>query len=229
LSKDLGEQVAKPTAYWLVVFYTSFIIFEEDFLIMHRFAYFLRLSLIVALVSGMLMQTQTVQAASLPAEINKQFTPLQINAGGVSVMRVTIFNPNVYQLTNASWVDNLIGVQPGLYIANPPGVVNTCGGTVTALLGSTNLSLNGGTVPAQVGQTPGACYVEINVSSVTPGNLINTIPANNLTAQGNDGGTIVNISNTTPASATITVIGVTPPSITKGFVPNTILSVKPAG
>jgi len=83
---------------------------------MHRFASVLRLFLIGMLMSGMLMQTQTVHAASLPAEVNKQFTPLLINAGGISVMRVTIFNPNVYQLTNASWGDNLVGVQPGLYI-----------------------------------------------------------------------------------------------------------------
>lgn len=189
---------------------------------MHHFASFLRLYVIVVLVSGMLIQTQTVYAASLPAEINKQFTPLQISAGGISVMRVTVFNPNVYPLTNASWVDNLIGVQPGLFIANPAGIVNTCGGTATAAPGATNLSLSGGTVPPQVGATPGSCYVEINISSVTAGNLINTIPANNLTSQGNDGGTIVNITNTTPASATITIGTVTPPSITKGFTPNTI-------
>ena len=192
-------------------------------MVMNRFASFLRLCMIVVLVSGTLLQAQPVFAASLPAEINKQFTPLQINAGGVSVMRVTIFNPNSYELTGASWADNLVGVQPGLFIANPAGIVTTCGGTVTALPGTTDLSLSGGTVPRQTGQTPGECYVEINVSSVTAGNLINTIPPKNLVSQGDDNGTIVNITNTTPASATLTVIAVTPPSITKGFVPNTIL------
>ncbi|KXK10973.1 MAG: CnaB domain-containing protein [Chloroflexi bacterium OLB14] len=163
-------------------------------------------------------------AASLPAEINKQFTPLQIDAGGVSVLRVTIFNPNTFPLTNASWTDNLAGVQPGLSIANPANVVNTCGGVgdVTAVPGTTNLALSNGTVPAQVGATPGECYVEVNVTSVTPGNLINTIPANNLNADGNDGGTPVVITNTTPASATITVIAVAPPTLAKGFSPNTI-------
>ncbi|MCC6501452.1 MAG: sortase [Anaerolineales bacterium] len=181
-----------------------------------------RLFLIVAVVAATFLQSRGALAASLPAEINKQFTPLQIDAGGVSVMRVTIFNPNVFQLTNASWADDLIGVQPGLFIANPAGVVTTCGGSVTAVPGTTNLSLSGGTVPPQVGAAPGECYVEVNISSVTAGNLINTIPANNLAAQGNDGGTIVNITNTTPASATITVIAVAPPSLSKGFAPNTI-------
>ena len=180
--------------------------------------------LIALLLAGTFLRPQAVFAASLPAEINKQFTPLQIDAGGVSVLRVTIFNPNIFPLTNASWTDNLIGVQPGLFIANPANVVNTCGavGDVTAAPGTTTLSLANGTVPAQVGATPGQCYVEVNVSSVTSGNLINTIPSGNLNSQGNDGGTIVTITNTTPASATITVIAVSPPSLSKGFAPNTI-------
>ncbi|MBN8580749.1 MAG: sortase [Anaerolineae bacterium] len=169
-------------------------------------------------------QVSPVRAASLPAEINKQFTPLQIDAGAVSVMRVTIFNPNIFELTNASWTDNLVGVQPGLYIANPAGIVNTCGSVldVTAMPGTTNLALSNGTVPPQSGSTPGECYVEVNVSSVTPGNLINTIPAGNLSSQGDDGGTTVNITNTTPASATITVTQVLNPSLSKLFVPSTI-------
>ncbi len=190
---------------------------------MHRcFMLFLRLGLIVTVIGGAFFQPLSVQAASLPAEINKQFTPLQIDAGGVSVLRVTIFNPNAYQLANASWTDNLVSVQPGLYIATPAGIVNTCGGSVTAVPGTTNLALNNGTVPPQIGIVPGECYVEVNVSSVTPGNLINTIPPNNLVSQGDDAGTIVNITNTTPASATISVLAVTPPSLTKGFAPNTI-------
>jgi LPXTG-site transpeptidase (sortase) family protein len=189
-----------------------------------RFASFLRLSLIAMLLAGLFAQPGPVSAASLPAQINKQFTPLQIDAGGVSVLRVTVFNPNSFPLTSASWTDDLVGVQPGLFIANPAGVVNTCGGSVTAAPNTTTLSLTGGTVPAQVGSTPGQCYVEVNVSSVTPGNLINTIPANNLSSSGDDGGTPVSITNTTPASATITVIAVSPPSLSKSFAPNTIFT-----
>jgi LPXTG-site transpeptidase (sortase) family protein len=186
------------------------------------------LTALLLALSLLVVQVSPARAASLPAEINKQFTPLQIDAGGVSVMRVTIFNPNTFQLTDADWTDNLISVQPGLYIANPAGVVNTCGGMVIATPGGTTLSLggalanDGGTVPAQVGSTPGECYVEVNVSSVTPGNLINTIPASNLDAQGNDSGTSVDITNTTPASATITVTQVLNPSLSKLFVPSTI-------
>lgn len=195
---------------------------------MYRFASFLRVGMVVALLAGLFAQPRAVHAASLPAEINKQFTPLQIDAGGVSVLRISIFNPNTFPLSNVAFVDDLARVQPGLYVANPAGVTNTCGGVVSAAPGSTSVSLSGGAVPAQTGPTPGQCYIDVNISSVTPGNLINTIPAHNppadigLTADGNDNGTPVVITNTSPASATITVVAVSPPSLSKTFTPNTI-------
>jgi LPXTG-site transpeptidase (sortase) family protein len=163
-------------------------------------------------------ETVAAQVLSFPAEINKSFSPISIAAGGVSRLRVTIFNPNAYPLTNASWTDNLIGVQLGLTIASPVGLTNTCGGTVTASAGSTVLSLSGGTVPAQSGITPGSCTVSVNVTSTTQGNLINTIPAGALISIGEG----VTITNTSPASATLNVSGTQPPSIIKNFNPSTI-------
>jgi LPXTG-site transpeptidase (sortase) family protein len=171
------------------------------------------------IVSILAVPGQTVYAQiSLPAEINKSFSPISIEAGGTSRLRVTIFNPNSFQLTNASWSDNLIGVQPGLTIATPVGLTNTCSGSVNATAGGTTLSLSGGTVPAQAGPTPGSCTVSINVTSTTPGNLINTIPAGALSSTG--GG--VSISNTTPASATLNVTGSPVPGVSKSFSPGTI-------
>jgi len=174
----------------------------------------------ILIVSLFIAPVSPVYAIAIPAEINKQFTPIFIDAGGISVLRVSIFNPNTFQLTNASWSDNLVGVQLGLSIANPAGINNTCGGAVVAVPGTTAFSLSAGTVPAQVGAVPGECFVEINVTSTTPGNLINTIPTNNLVSTGNDGGTPVSITNTTPASATLTVVAVTPPSLSKAFTPS---------
>ena len=182
-------------------------------------ALFVRLALIVGMTT---LTTPGVsvhaQGLSFPAEINKSFTPISILSGGISRLNVTIYNPNSFSLNNASWTDNLVGVQPGLFIANPANVSNTCGGNVTAVPGTTTLSLSGGTVPAQVGITPGQCTVGIDVTSTTLGNLINTIPANALSSTG--GG--VSITNTTSASATVTVVGVASPTMSKAFVPNTI-------
>jgi len=183
----------------------------------------LLLSFVLSL-SMALTQFSPAYAASLPAEINQQFTPLQIDAGGVSVLRITIFNPNTFALTNVAFIDDLVGEQPGLFVASAG--VNTCGGSVTFTrhVGDANdniINLSGGNVPAQV-TNPGECYVEVNVTSTTAGNLINTIQVGELTANGIDGVTPVTVTNTSPASATITVIAVEPPSMSKTFSPNTI-------
>lgn len=195
-----------------------------------------RLLMLALVLTGSLFlgPVTTVRALTYPAEINKSFSPISIPSGGTSRLRVTIYNPNANDLTSAGWLDNLIGVQPGLSIANPPNVVQTCFGTVTdgsggtLDAGDTSIRLTGGTVPGQVASTPGSCYVEVSVTSTTPGNLINTIPASELeafTIDPEDTGTPptpVAITNTTPASATLNVVAVQPPSVSKGFAPNTI-------
>ena len=188
---------------------------------------------VVALLASILLAPGKVvyaQVITLPAEINKGFSPLSIPSGGTSRLSVTIYNPNPFELTDAAWTDNLIAVHTGLSIANPVSLTNSCGGSVTATAGSTTLSLGGGTVPAQSGSTPGSCTVSINVTSTHIGNIINTIPGNVLSAMG--GGT--SITNTSPASATLNVTGTptstpppTPPpqepvAVNKRFAPSTI-------
>ena len=178
----------------------------------------------VTVASLVLGPVTPARAASLPAEMNKQFTPDFIDAGDISKLRISIFNPNTFSLTNASWTDNLVAVQPGLRIANPANVTHTCGvgAVITAVPGTTTIALANGTVGAQLGLNPGECYVEVDITSTSPGARINTIPAGNLSSQGLDGGVPVSITTTTPASATLTVVAVSPPSLSKGFVPNTI-------
>lgn len=195
-----------------------------------------KLLVLVLVLTGSLFlgPVTTVRALTHPAEINMSFTPISIASGGTSRLRVTIYNPNSNDLTSAGWLDDLIGVQPGLSIANPPNVVQTCTGTITdgsggsVDPGDTSIRLTNGTVPGQVGLNPGSCYVEVSVTSTTPGNLINTIPASALAAftidpdDTNIPPTPVAITNTTPASATLNVVAVQPPSVSKGFAPNTI-------
>jgi len=181
------------------------------------------------LIALLLSPVTSVFAVTTPAEINKSFTPIAIVAGGTSTLKVTVYNPNENPLTSASWTDNL---PAGMTIASPLTVVNTCGGSVRdgsdGLLevGDTSFKLTNGTVPEEVDDIPGSCYVSVLVTSTTPGNLINTIPANALTSLTIDpdgSPTIpVPISNTTPASATLNVIAVASPSLNKAFAPNTI-------
>ncbi len=169
-----------------------------------------------------------VHAFSFSAEINKKFTPISIVAGQISRLDITIFNPNLFQLENASFTDSLIGRQPGLHIATPSNLTNTCGGVVIAAAGTTTISLSGGTVPPQVGSTPGTCVISVDVTSTTPGNLINTIPAYGETpSYGGEGlyatarGGLDVITNTNSASATLQVNSVQPPSLSKSFSPAT--------
>ncbi|GAB4503471.1 MAG: hypothetical protein Fur0043_04630 [Anaerolineales bacterium] len=55
------------------------------------------LFLISVLISSLVTGPVTpAHAASLPAEVNKTFTPLQIDAGDYSVLRITIYNPNTF-------------------------------------------------------------------------------------------------------------------------------------
>src|SRR6266498_2346122 len=117
----------------------------------------LSLLMIGGLIFSTFGGTQTVSAQQIPfpAQMNKSFTPLSIEPGGISRLQVTVYNPNLFQLTNAAWTDNLMGIQPGIFIANPANVSYSCGGSVSAAPGSTVLSLSGGTVAPQTGSTPG--------------------------------------------------------------------------
>jgi LPXTG-site transpeptidase (sortase) family protein len=196
-------------------------------------------TLILALL---LAPVSTVHAVTVPAEINKSFTPIAITAGGTSVLRVTIYNLNQNDLTSAMWIDNM---PAGITVANPANVVNTCGvvadvregGGGPLNPGDASFMLQNGTVPAAVSGFPGECYVEVDVTSMTPGNLINTIPAGDpdplladpaslhaYTIDPDGPATPVFIWNTTPASATLNVIGVQAPSLFKSFLDNTIFA-----
>lgn len=185
---------------------------------------------ILLIITAVLQKPASVaKGFTFTANINKQFTPISIVAGGISVLEITIYNPNTFELENASFIDNLVGIQPGLFVATPNGLVNECGGTVVANAGGTTVTLSGGTVPPQVGPTPGSCSIFVNVSSTTPGNLINRIPPYSespsngsvgLYSTANSGLDI--ITNTTEANATLRVDAVQAPSLSKSFNPTTV-------
>ena len=155
-----------------------------------------------------------ITMAPYQSEINKSFSPITIMPGDIARLSITIYNPNVFQLINAAWSDNLVGVQPGISLANPVNLSNGCGGSVSAVAGGSTVSLSGGIVPAKVGSTNGSCIVAVDVTSTTASNLINTIPAGGSTATDSSGDLV---ANTTPASATLQVSTVLPPSLNKNF------------
>jgi uncharacterized repeat protein (TIGR01451 family) len=166
--------------------------------------------------------------------VNKQFTPATIDPGDVSVLRISFFNSALVPLTAAAITDNL---PAQVSIANPPGVVNTCGfASVTATAGTQRVIASAGTIPAGTGIVDGECHIEVNVVSTAAGNWQNTIPANGPASGFTPGGTVsgfqategaVVVTNTTSATATLAVRGLLNPTGSKTFAPSPALVNEP--
>jgi hypothetical protein len=108
----------------------------------------------------------------LRAEIAKAFSPSPITAGASSTLTFTLTNRNSAALTNLAFTDSY---PAALANASPLTVGGTCAGvTHTAVGGGSSFDVTGGTVPAAVGATPGACTVTVAVTSATAGVYANT-------------------------------------------------------
>ncbi len=133
--------------------------------------------------------TATVIVA-IPPTISKAFGVAVIPFNGVTTLTITITNPNATTaLSGVAVTDNL---PAGLLVANPNGLVNTCGGTVTATAGTGAVVLANGVIAASA-----TCTVTVNVTGVATGLLTNTT-GNVTSIEGGTGGT---------ATASITVGG----------------------
>ncbi len=184
----------------------------------------MHLAMLVLLLSGTLGWTAEALAT---ATINKQFTPATIDPGNNSRFRITVVNASLIQLTAAAVTDNL---PANIKISSPTNATDTCGFTnVTATPGTSQIILNGGTVPAGTGTSDGLCYYELDVVSTVDGNWINTIPKDGPSNGFIPGGTTsgfqatentVVITNTTDAVATLSVRGLSPPTGSKTFAPS---------
>ncbi len=105
---------------------------------------------------------------AIPPTISKSFGGLAVlPLNGVTPMTITITNPNsTTALSGVAVTDNF---PTGLKVANPNGLVNTCGGTVTAVAGSGSVVLAGGVIPIN-----GTCTITVNVIGVETGLQTNT-------------------------------------------------------
>ncbi|QJR14862.1 DUF11 domain-containing protein [Usitatibacter palustris] len=150
----------------------------------------------------------SLTAVAAPVAL-KSFTPANITAGAISVMRIRLTNPvaNPVPLTGTAFTDTFPG---GLRVATTPGLVNSCGGTIApgSAANDTSLVLSGGVIP--VG---GSCEIQVNVTA-TAASLYNNSTGPITTTAGATG---------TAALATLDVDGNTlPPIITKTISPNRI-------
>ena len=132
-----------------------------------------------------------------PPTITKAFGAASIPLNGSTSLTFNITNPNTgIALTGIAFTDNL---PAGLVIATPNALNSTCGGTATAVAGSSSVSLSGGTLAASA-----SCTVSVNVTGTTAG-----VKNNSVQVTSTEGGT----GNTSNASLTV----VAPPVIIKAF------------
>jgi uncharacterized repeat protein (TIGR01451 family) len=150
----------------------------------------------------------------IPPTLSKSFSPATINAGGVSVLTITLSNANA---TAASLTTPLIDTLPsGVVMAATPNATTTCGGTPTANGGGSTVTLTGGSIPAN-----GSCAVTANVTAPAAGSFINSLPAGALqTSNGNNAApAVATLAVNTPAVVPPAVV---PPTLGKAFSPATI-------
>jgi uncharacterized repeat protein (TIGR01451 family) len=139
--------------------------------------------------------------------INTSFSVISVTPGQVSRLRITVTNPAslATELTSVGLTDNL---PSGLQIAPIPNPSLTasggsCTGTINALAGANSFSLSGGSFSSGA-----VCVIEVDVSPIAIGSLLNTIPIGALSnAQGR--------SNQNAASATLLSSGNADVSVTK--------------
>ena len=190
--------------------------------------------------------TLTVNAPALVAPtLGKSFSPSTISMGGSSTLTITLSNVGTTPATlTAPLTDTLpigVVVSGSASTTCVGGTVSTTGGSTakpTALntqpltrqprmspvafrmpaktlawitVGTSTVTLTGGTIPAG-----GSCTVTVPVTAPVAGSYFNALIAGALQT---DNGT-----NAAPAVATLTVLPVIPPTLSKSFSPATILA-----
>ena len=130
------------------------------------------------------------------------FSPVGIQPNGVSTLSFTLSNPNPFTtLTGITFTDNF---PANLVVANPSGLSNGCGGTVSATAGSGTVSLANVILAAATG-----CTITVNVTTPFTGTYLNTT-----------GPVLSDQAFGGAASASLSVAN--PPTISNQFLPNTI-------
>ncbi|HEX3896658.1 MAG TPA: Ig-like domain repeat protein [Rudaea sp.] len=140
--------------------------------------------------------TQTITSSCTAPSITSAFTPSTIAIGSTSTLSFTISNPNVGPMTGVAFTDTL---PPGLAVASPNNLGNTCGGSVVVDAGAGSITLSGGSIASS-----GQCSVHVDVKGVTLGEQVNTTSV--VTADGGGSG------NSTTAS--VVVLG---PTLAESF------------
>jgi hypothetical protein len=146
------------------------------------------------------------------------YAPAAIHAGGVTTLILTLSNPNTSLAVQSAPMS--IPLPAGAVIAPTPNASSTCtGASITAPAGGSNVTVASAQIPARVGSAAGVCSARVDVTALTSGSFLTTLPANVL--QTNNG------NFASAANATLTVIPLIitlPPFLSQGFNPASILA-----
>lgn len=148
------------------------------------------------------MTTATARAGFSGPSFTKTFTPDTIGPGSTSTLQFTISNGSGDSVDSISFTDNM---PAEIVVADAPMVVNECGGTLTAVSGTSSVTLTDGGVAGNA-----SCTISVDVTSSTVGTHSNT--SNPLGSSAGTGGTAV---------ADLTV-NADRPGFTKSFAPSTV-------
>ncbi|WP_252272769.1 SdrD B-like domain-containing protein [Pseudomonas subflava] len=101
--------------------------------------------------------------------VEKRFDASSKPEGTAATMTIELVNLSAQPLTSVSLTDNLPTGSNGtpMLVASPNSASSTCGGTITAVPGSNQVTLTGATVPARAGgglDDAGRCRLRVNVS-----------------------------------------------------------------
>ncbi len=151
--------------------------------------------------------------------VNKEFSPVSINGGGKSRVRIVFANtePTLINLTKVTLTDSFSNTDMRLFTDINPTFTNTSnqtnssgcrGGTFAGEPGGTSITLANAEIDAN-----STCYFEFNITAHKGGNHINTIAAGDLV-------TFEGVTNPADVAATLTVGRQV--NVGKGFYPNVI-------
>ena len=125
--------------------------------------------------------------------VAKTFSPVgPLSEGAITRLTITLTNRSANPLNNASLSDPLPtnGGTGQMRVAAPANAATSCGaGAITAVAGSSSLTMNGGTVPARAGNGAGAngtCAVQVDVLAPA-GSYANTVTASGTETLANGG------------------------------------------
>ena len=105
------------------------------------------------------------------AIVSKAIAALTILPGNSSSMTITIRSPRDTGLSQIHLIDNFPG---DMVLTSTP--TTTCGGTLSGGIGSQYIELTNGTIS----NPNSTCTISANITAYTPGELVNSIPANSL-------------------------------------------------